>query len=190
MISCISKNEALKNIKMFHKRDLFWLLAYPIYQTIGTFRHEASHALVAMMEGATITDFVFWPSFTKFGFYWGYVRYTGTTDWVCDAAPYLCDLLLFALFFLVIMRAPITKKWIWLNLIVIGLVSSFVNSFYNYCGSAGPRNDIDKLLDILPSPLVHGYFIITLSVYILGIIIVFKYSGTAIFLKTRLMERQ
>ena len=27
-------------------RDLFWTLAYPLYQLLGTARHEVSHGLV------------------------------------------------------------------------------------------------------------------------------------------------
>lgn len=174
---------------MFRIRDLAWLLAYPIYQIIGTFRHEASHALTAMLQGATITEFVFWPSVTKSGFYWGYVRFTGTTDWLCDAAPYLCDLLTFALFFFIVMWMLFRKKWIWLNLIIIGLVSPLVNSAYNYWGSGSSRNDVGKLLDALPNTAVHWYFVTSLLVYTVGIILVLKYSRTAVYLKTDSVER-
>ncbi|HXZ95421.1 MAG TPA: hypothetical protein VEG28_05905 [Dehalococcoidia bacterium] len=45
------------------KNDLVWLLAYPIYQIMGTFRHEGSHALAAMAKRAKVTKFVFWPAF-------------------------------------------------------------------------------------------------------------------------------
>jgi hypothetical protein len=76
---------------MLQKRDLLWILAYPIYQIIGTIRHEGSHALVALLEGARVTEFVFWPSFTKYGFYWGYVRITGSTDWIFLAAHVAID---------------------------------------------------------------------------------------------------
>ena len=31
------------------REDLLWLLAYPLYQIIGTIRHEASHALLAWL---------------------------------------------------------------------------------------------------------------------------------------------
>jgi hypothetical protein len=32
------------------KTDLLWLLAYPIYQIIGTIRHEGSHALAGLLS--------------------------------------------------------------------------------------------------------------------------------------------
>jgi len=33
---------------MLQKRDLLWILAYPIYQIIGTIRHEGSHLLLCL----------------------------------------------------------------------------------------------------------------------------------------------
>ena len=173
---------------MLRKRDLLWILAYPIYQIIGTFRHEGSHALVALLQGARVTEFVFWPSLTKYGFYWGYVRITGSTDWVFFAAPYLVDLITFTIFFCVCMWLLIRRKWIWLNLVIIGLISPFANSLYNYWGNAGSSNDIGKLLEILPTSAVHVYFLLTLPIYILGIFMVFRSSRTARFMKTRTVE--
>ncbi|MBW2248894.1 MAG: hypothetical protein JRF62_17295 [Deltaproteobacteria bacterium] len=187
---------------MLQKRDLLWILAYPIYQIIGTIRHEGSHALVALLEGARVTEFVFWPSITKYGFYWGYVRITGSTDWVFLAAPYLVDLLTFTVFFCVcmwllirrkwiwLMWLLIRRKWIWLNLVIIGLISPLANSLYNYLGSPEPNTDVGKLLDVLPGVVVHGYFWLTLSLYILGIFLVFKFSRTARFMKTQKGETQ
>ncbi len=167
---------------MVRKRDLLWIIAYPIYQIIGTIRHEGSHAFVALLEGASVTEFVFWPSFTKYGFYWGYVRITGSTDWVFLAAPYLADLLTGAVFFCVCMWVLIRTKCVWLNLVIVGLISPFANSLYNYWGSAGSNNDVGKLLGMLPSYVVHAYFLLTLPLYILGIFFVFRHSRTARFM--------
>jgi len=170
---------------MLQKRDLLWILAYPIYQIIGTIRHEGSHALVALLEGARVTEFVFWPSFTKYGFYWGYVRITGSTDWVFLAAPYLVDLITFAIFFCVCMWLLIRRKWIWLNLVIIGMISPFANSLYNYLGNSGPNTDVGRLLEVLPNNVVHWYFLLTLAVYVLGIFLVFRFSRTARYMKAR-----
>jgi hypothetical protein len=79
----------------------------------------------------------------------------------------------------------IRRKYIWLNLVIIGLISPLANSLYNYLGSPGPNTDAGRLLEALPSNVVHGYFLLTLSVYILGIFLVFRYSNTARFVKTR-----
>lgn len=43
------------------KADLLWLLAYPLYQIIGTIRHEASRALMAWLEGSAFTNLCFGP---------------------------------------------------------------------------------------------------------------------------------
>ncbi|MGB2897158.1 MAG: hypothetical protein WBB65_13455 [Anaerolineales bacterium] len=175
---------------MLQKRDLFWIIAYPIYQIIGTIRHEGSHAFVALQQGASVTEFVFWPSITKYGFYWGYVRIAGSTDWVFYAAPYLADLITFTIFFCICMWVLVRRKWIWLNIVIIGLISPLANSLYNYWGSAGSNNDVGKLLEILPGKVVHGYFLLALPVYILGIFFVFRFSRTARDMKTRKVINQ
>jgi hypothetical protein len=41
--------------------DLWLLLAFPLYQTFGTIRHEGSHAPAARSKGADITEFVPYP---------------------------------------------------------------------------------------------------------------------------------
>lgn len=88
------------------KTDLLWTLAYPLYQTIGTIRHEGGHALVAWLQGAEIEEFVFIPRIRGDIFYWGYVRWVGNTNWLATAAPYFLDLLTFAIFFLICCKLP------------------------------------------------------------------------------------
>ncbi|MFA9403868.1 MAG: hypothetical protein ACERKY_12495, partial [Anaerolineales bacterium] len=112
------------------------------------------------------------------------VQIAGSTDWVFLSAPYLVDLITFAIFFCVCMWLLIRRKWIWLNLVIIGLISPFANSLYNYWGSAGSSNDVGKLLEILPSNVVHGYFLLSLSVYVIGIFLVFRFSKTARFMNS------
>jgi hypothetical protein len=165
---------------------MLWILAYPIYQTIGTFRHESAHALIAILGGGKVTEFVIWPSIRGRKFYWGYVSYIGTTGWIFDAAPYFFDLITFYAFFIVCMWVLIRKKWIWLNLVIIGLISPFVNSLYNYWGGLTKMNDVGKLFRVFPNSIIHAYFISTLLIYLLGIIIVFKNSKTAIFFRNNL----
>ncbi len=56
------------------RADLLLALAYPLYQIVGTLRHEASHAAIARLEGTPIERFVFWPTIRDgLGFSWGYV---------------------------------------------------------------------------------------------------------------------
>ena len=69
------------------KKDFLWLLLYPVYQTIGTFRHEGSHALAAMAEGAEVTQFVFWPSFDNWEIILGVCKLAWFHDLVYDSCP-------------------------------------------------------------------------------------------------------
>jgi len=154
--------------------DLLWLLAYPVYQILGTLRHEGSHAIAAVLQGAKITEFVFWPTMRERGLYWGYVNFLEETNWLVLAAPYFMDLVTFVLFFVICMRIRFRRKWIWLNLIIIGMISPFVNSLYNYLGSKNSYNDVGRLFADLPRGIIHGYFILTLIFYVVGIWVTFR----------------
>jgi len=152
------------------RKDLLWILAYPVYQIIGTFRHEGSHALAAMAEGAKVTEFVFWPNFDLGTFYWGYASWHGSTTWFTTAAPYFCDLLTFLVAILIVLEAKPRRRWLWFNILVIGMVSSLVNSVYKYSGAlAGSSNDVGELLYELNPAAVHLYFIMTLLFFAWGI---------------------
>jgi len=152
------------------KRDFLWALAYPVYQTIGTFRHEGSHALAAMAEGAKVTKFVFWPNFDLGKFTWGYAGWEGHTTWFTIAAPYFCDLLVFLVAILIILEAKPQRRWLWFNILIIGMLSPFINSAFNYfSGVAGSPNDIGELLSDLNPIAVHLYFALTLLFYAWGI---------------------
>lgn len=160
---------------MLKKSDLLWLLAYPLYQIIGTMRHEASHGLVAWLGGATITKFVFWPTVDQQrGFRWGYVQWSGPTNGLTLAVPYFADLLTFGLFFWLCMCISFPHRWLWLNAVIIGLVSPLANTAYNYLGSAQGANDIGRLLLILPPLAVHAYLALTMVLYGIGLWMVFK----------------
>jgi hypothetical protein len=153
--------------------DFLWLLAAPVYLLIGTFRHEAAHAVVAWWGGATITAFVFWPTIYRDKLYWGYVAFDGPSSWQVTAAPYFLDLLTFLLFFCLCTRIDIKRRWIWVNAVAIGIVSPLVNSAYNYWGGLrGGSNDIGRLLIALPPTAVHAYMIGTIILYILGLLVV------------------
>jgi hypothetical protein len=160
----------------FRKSDLLWILAYPMYQVVGTFRHEASHALAAVLQGATLERFVFWPTWTESTFRWGYVSWSGPTNWVAVAAPYLCDLATFALFFAICRRVRLRCHRVWVNLVAVGMVSPLVNSAYNYLNGVRGGGDVATLLQRLPPLAVHGYFVITLAAYALGLFLTLRPS--------------
>jgi hypothetical protein len=152
------------------RKDFLWALAYPVYQIIGTIRHEGSHALAAMAEGAKVTEFVFWPNFDLGKFQWGYAGWEGSTTWFTIAAPYFCDLLTFFIALLIILEAKPKPRWLWFNILIIGMLSPLVNSAYNYFGGvAGGYNDVGRLLSALDPVAVHLYFILTLLFYAWGV---------------------
>jgi hypothetical protein len=157
------------------KTDLLWILAYPLYQLIGTFRHEASHALVALLEGHVIHKFVFWP--TSRG--WGYVSWDGPSTVASIAAPYICDLLTFLFFFAVCMTVILKRRWLWINMVAIGIISPLVNSAYNYDFGRAKTNDVGWLFNQIPPMVVHAYFWITMLAYLVGLILVFTVSRMA-----------
>ena len=152
------------------RKDLLWLLLYPVYQTVSTIRHEGSHALAAMAEGADITEFVFWPNFDLGRFQWGYVEWEGVRTWFARAAPYFCDLLTFFVALMIILEAKPWRRWLWFNILIIGMLSCLVNSAYNYSGGlAGSFNDVGELLGVLDPIAVHLYFALTLLSYAWGV---------------------
>ena len=164
---------------MLKKIDLLWLLAYPLYQIINTLRHEGSHAFAAVLHGATITQFVFWPTWNG-RLLWGYINYTGNDTWFIIAAPYLVDLLTFAVCFAWLSRVRFARRAVWLNAVILGLLSPLINSAYNYVGRFSPGNDVAQLLLMLPAGLVQGYFGVTLLIYLTGLLIIFRISVTRV----------
>ncbi len=153
---------------MFWK-NLLWVFAYPIYQVIGTFRHETGHALAAIAFGGVIEEFVFLPTEG----YWGYVRWDGPHNLFTTGAPYLLDLLTFLIFFVLCMQLSFRRRWIWLNLVIIGVFSPLINSAYNYRPNPDRINDVDVLLRDGSAIMVHAYFILTLILYFAGLYILF-----------------
>lgn len=160
------------------KCDGWWLLGLPIYQTIGTIRHEAGHALMALALGREVTEFVFFPGFTQQGqLYFGYMGYTGRSHWLIVAGPYILDVLTFFVFYMITMWLPFKRHWLWLNLVIFGLISPLANSTYQYIKPLiGMNGDVPFLFNELPAFAVHGFFILTLTIYIVGLVSVFRRS--------------
>ena len=143
-----------------------WLIAYPVYQIIGTARHELSHAAAAVPQGAHITQVQILPShLAGRGWYWGYIRFTGGTNgWAVPAAPYLCDLITFALAAMIFRRFPGLPDWAKANLFILGILSPWLNMAYNYrkvfFGSNG--GDVVELMCALEPVSVNLVFIAAL----------------------------
>lgn len=147
------------------KTDLWWLCGYPVYQVIGTIRHEMSHALGAVLQGATLTEISVLPSLhPQWGFFWGYVRWVGGhADWLTAAAPYFCDLIVAAACVPLCLRLRRLPRWLWLNLFILGLLSPFFNLAYNYLKVLLlHRGDVAHILAELPDVPVHLAFVAAL----------------------------
>ncbi len=158
-----------------NKKDWWWILALPIYILIGTFRHEVAHAVMALLQGATIQKFVFWPTWSQ-GFNFGMVVWHGEVNWLVTAAPYLCDLATFAFFYFICAKFLIKPHALYVNIFIIGMVSPLVNSVYNYLKLFMARGDVYKLVQVLPNFAVHEYFVLTIALYASGIIYILKRS--------------
>lgn len=170
----MSPTDSQQPIWKMRRTDLWWLFALPVYQTIGTIRHEGSHALAAMAEGAKIERFVVFPSTELGRFTFGFTQFSGRTDWFVLFAPYLCDLLWFVGFFFVCTRIRLRFHALWLNLVILGLISPLVNSGYQYLASFfGPATDIARVRAAVPDALVHLYFLLTIALYVVGLVAVF-----------------
>ena len=155
-----------------HRRDLLWILAYPLYQLVGTLRHELGHAVVAILLGGKIEKLVFWPTQTEAGFHWGYTVWYGRPAVIVSAAPYILDLVVFGTFFLICTRVRFRRHWVWVNLVIVGLFSPFVNSVYSYVRGVMGAGDVARLLVDLPGALVHGFFAVTLVTYAVGLLFI------------------
>lgn len=153
------------------KTDLWWLLALPIYQLIGTARHEVSHAIVAAAQGAHITRIVVLPSFQPEGFLWGYASWTGghVTE-LATAAPYICDLAVFLLFLPLCALAVHSPRWLWINCFIIGLLSPLIDTAANY-SKLFRRNigDVNELVAQFPPAAIHAVFPAAILFYSVGI---------------------
>jgi hypothetical protein len=144
------------------KSDLWWLTGYPVYQILGTIRHEGSHALAAILQGAHIIKFQVLPSIVPDGrFFWGYVIYAGGhPTWLNAAAPYFCDVLTLPLFSWLALRDRRMPHWLWVNVFVLGVLSPLANTLYNYQNAViRHRGDVFVLLTALPNWAVHTVFL-------------------------------
>jgi hypothetical protein len=136
-----------------------------------TARHELSHAAAAMMEGADITEVCILPTIHPFaGFLWGYVNYSGGhPSWLTMAAPYICDVLTFAVFAPICVYVRRSPRWLWINCFVIGVASPLLNVLYNYQKVfTRDSGDVNVLLLEFPAAAVHTAFLGLIALFGIG----------------------
>jgi hypothetical protein len=132
-----------------------------------TARHEASHALVAHLEGSKIEELRLLPGIhDELGFYFGYVKHSGNTTWLSECAPFFSDLIIVLLTTIILMK--ITFKKYYREVLFFGFVSPIVDLIYNYQGGLWRSGtDVSDMLTLLPDWAVHSSFILTIcgSIY-------------------------
>lgn len=152
--------------------DAVWVAGLPVYAILTTLRHEASHAVAVWASGGRVTRFVCWPTCSsERGFLWGYVAFDGPATRAITAAPYACDLATFAVCFPVCLFAVISSHALWINLIILGVLSPLANSGYNYLRGFFRPNDVYTLRQEMMAAFVHAYFLVTIGVYAVGFIV-------------------
>lgn len=164
------------------KSDLWWLIALPLYQFIGTARHELAHAAMAGLQGATLTRIQLIPSIhPDHGLLWGHVKWTGgAVDWLTTAAPYFGDILLAALCVPLCLRLQGLPRWLWLNLFILGTLSPLADVAYNYQKVFTRRDgDMNRLMAEFPPGLVHLAVLSALAMLLAGSAVVWMWGGKA-----------
>jgi hypothetical protein len=68
-----------EEVKMDNAIIVIHALCYPIYQILGTIRHELAHVIAARLSGVGILEWKVIPHFYNDQFYWGRVQYDPAT---------------------------------------------------------------------------------------------------------------
>ena len=154
--------------------DLLIIAAAPLYIVVATLVHEGSHALFAMAMGGTITNFEFLYRCDSLGMCtYGRVRYVGVHSSLITAAPFLIDLVKSCLGALLIPRIRKAPRWLWINLCIVTLGMSLVDSLWNYARTAG---DVTGLLAAHPDWLVHTAFLTSLTIQVGLVLVVLRFA--------------
>ena len=156
---------------MFSRSDKLWLIALPVYVLVLIFRHEAGHALSAVLyDGAQVTSFAVLPGFSaEGGFIRPHVRASGATSLLTRLAPYLLDVVVFSILYPACKYAVKMRRWIWLNVVVFAMFMPLLNAVGNYgTGLWRARSDVGVLLAEGPAVLVHLYFTATIVLFAYG----------------------
>ncbi len=160
--------------------DFLWLLLLPVHFVIGTARHEASHALIGIAQGARIAEYRILPSERG----WGYVRLDPPIgNWLVYAAPYICDALTFGLGCLLCMRLPGRFRGLFINVLGLMVLSPLVNSANAYNVGLRGRGDVGYLLQVCQPVAIHAFFIAALAAYLVGTWLLLTRSPTALYSK-------
>ncbi|NNJ88282.1 MAG: hypothetical protein HKP53_02685 [Eudoraea sp.] len=129
---------------------------------------------MAYLEGAEILEMRLLPGIHKeLGFYFGYVKHSGDTSWLTEAAPFFSDLLLLITTSMILAKAKTSKYYD--QILLFGIISPIVDLVYNYQGGLWRTGtDVADLLEMLPRIMVHTSFLL---VIVASIIILYYYRN-------------
>ena len=132
---------------------------------------------MGLAQGARLVEFSVLPSQRG----WGYVRLDGGhVGWLMSAAPYVCDLLTFVIGYIWSFRIPPHRRWLFVNVFVIAVLSPLIDSVTNYLGVFYPGGDVGYLARVLGAATVHGFFIAVFFLYAIAIARVLTRCPTAL----------
>jgi hypothetical protein len=126
-----------------------------------------------MALGGRVVEFSLLPSKEAFG----HVRIEGGShEWVWVVAPYLCDVVVFAIGCVWALRISLARRLLFNNVVAVLLISPLVDLAFNYRGTfrhtfglpAG-SSDAAFLAQEFGGPAVHAFFIVSLLLCAFGL---------------------
>ena len=154
------------------RSDAIWLLMLPVYMALDTLRHEASHALAGWLFGGNVLEIHFLPNRNLGHFSFGYTVLTVELNWLILGAPFIVDMIVFAMAFWLCLHYQQMPRWLWVNVVILGMFLPALDTYQAWWGSQERMNDAAHLLKMTSPWLVHGCFLLALRLYAIGILIV------------------
>ncbi len=133
-----------------------------------TIRHEASHAAAALYQGAEIKTINLLPGIhAELGFYFGYVEHTGNVTWLTASAPFLADILLLILGFILLWKITHENHW-FIYIVIFAIISPLADLIYAYqSGLWRKGTDVANLFQEIANWSVHLFFLILITLGLL-----------------------
>lgn len=112
------------------------LLLYPVYQILGTLKHEGAHALVGVAQGLRVLEFHVLPERVNGQWFWGRVLMSGRLSPLGFLAPYIVDVIVFTIGVLTAGHWVsgdwwITHVWMFFMTMILLVVLPIVDLIYN-----------------------------------------------------------
>lgn len=131
---------------------IYGLLMAPVYQLLGTIKHELAHALMIWFHGHEVLDIYILPKKIDGQWYWGYTQWNTPLTLMSTiekkliyGAPYLVDLAMIGLGFWLIPKV-VWHVELWTMSVMLFWIASIVDiGWAIYKKIVGMRGDFDVL---------------------------------------------